>query len=165
MAVTVLLSGCAASKQGLPYHFSGDFHTQVIYLSPVVAVERELRTHPDSKTEIYFTVGKAHREESELASDTGDRFENIVKGMVKRLGISPDGNWLVAESEDRDWHTAKAVSCLTGIALKSGKMYSATNVEALGKLVPGELASTELDAIDLFFDRSVILRFHDPMGD
>lgn len=161
--VATLLSGCATPRQRLPYHFSGDFQTQVLYLSPLVAIEKYLTVYSDGNTKTFFTVGRAHREESELAADTGDRFDESVKGTIKRVGTSADRRWLLVDSDDYNLETRKPVAYVTAIALSSGQMYSAGDLSSLAKVVPSGVTSTKLDAVELFFDRTLILRFHDPL--
>lgn len=154
------LLGCAAPEQRLPYHFSGDFQTQVLYLSRLVAMEKRLNIHSDSETKALYTLGRAHREGSELAADTGDRFDESVKGNVKRVGASADGRWLLVESDDFDLRTQKAIVRVTAVSLGSGQIYSATDAASFPKLVRANIASARLEAVEVFFDRSVILRFN-----
>jgi hypothetical protein len=159
-AFATLLFGCAAPQKRLPYHFSGDFRTQVLYLSSLVAIEKFVRVDTSGDAKTFYTLGRAHREDAELAADTGDRFDESVKGNVKRVGTSSDGHWLLVESEDYDWTAQKSVVHFTAIALASGQMRSAPDVSALGKLVEIDPASAKLEPAELFFDRSVILRIH-----
>jgi hypothetical protein len=169
VALGSLLVGCDSNQTALPsaamrlpYHFSGDFQTQVLYLSSLVAIEKHLSIYSDGDTKTFYTLGRAHREDAELASDTGDRFDESVKGMVKRVGTSADGHWLLVESDDFDWTAQKSIVHLTAIALPSGQMYSAADTSALRTLVAVDIESAKLEPVELFFDRSVILRFHDP---
>ena len=132
-------------------------------MSTLVAIEKHLTVYSDRDTKTLFAVGRAHREDSELAADTGDRFDESVKGAVKRVGISADRHWLLVESDDYDSETHKPVAYVTAIALSSGQMYSASDLSALVKFVPSGVTSAKLDSVELFFDRSLILRFHDPL--
>lgn len=157
---TGFLFGCAAPDQRLPYHFSGDFQTQVLYLSDSVAIEKHLNIYPDGSTKTFYMLGRAHREDSQSAANTGDRFDESVKGNVKRVGASAGGHWLLVESDDYDLRAQKAIIRVTAVALTSGQMYSATDTASFPKLVRANIASARLEPVELFFDRSVILRFH-----
>lgn len=163
LIVTGLLFGCAAPDRHLAYHFSGDFQTQVLYLSDSVAIEKHLNIFPDGGTKTFYTLGRAHREDSKLAADTGDRFDESVKGNVRRVGASADGRWLLVESDDYDLRAQKSIVRVTAVALNSGEMYSATDTASFPKLVRANIASARLEPVELFFDRSVILRFHNPL--
>jgi hypothetical protein len=158
-----LLLGCATQQKRLPYHFSGDFQSQVLYLSSSVAIAKHLSVYPDVDTKTFYALGRAHREDAELATDTGDRFDESVKGNLKRVGTSSDGHWLLVESDDYDQTAQKTVVHLTAVALPSGQMYSAVDISALRKLVAVDFGSARLEPVELFFDRSLILRFHDPL--
>jgi len=156
----VVALGCATSTQDLPYHVSDDFQTQVLYLTKVVAMAKHLSVYPDGDSRTSFTLGRAHQEDAELASDTGDRFDQSVRGLIKRVGTSTDGRWLLAESEEYDWENRTLVTYATAIELSSAQFHSARDGAALGKLVPGGVASTKLEPVELFFDRCMISRFH-----
>ena len=164
--VVALLLGCATPHQDLPYHFSGDFQTQVLYLSPSIAIQKHLKVYSNGEAQTFYAVGRAHREDAELAADTGDRFDASVRGTIKRLSTSSDGCWLLVESEDDDRTTRQPVRVfyMTAILLSSGQMYTVTNAVELSKTIPAEiLSSTKFEPVELFFDRSVILRLHHPL--
>ena len=159
LAVTFLV-GCNSQpavstkpNQELPYRFSGDFQTQVVYLSTSVAIGKYLSVQGDGEVKTFFTLGRAHWVRPELAADTGDRFDESVKGLIKRVGISEDGRWLVAESDELDRNT------LTAVSLSSGQMQSAADITTLQQAVPSAISSRNLMPVELFFDRHLILRF------
>jgi hypothetical protein len=163
VVVAVLLAGCdsqpAASPQAsqeLPYHSSGDFQTQVIYLSKIVAIQKYLSVYPDGDVKASFSLGKVHWVEPELAADTGDRFDESVKGEIKRVGVSEDGLWLLAESEELGRGPVQTITNTTALLLASGKLHSAADISK-EHANPSAILSTKLEPVELFFDRHLIL--------
>jgi hypothetical protein len=164
LAVTAL-SGCdlqpavsTKPNQELPYRFSGDFQTQVVYRSTLIAIEKHLSVKGDGDVETFFSLGRAYWVRPELAADTGDRFEESVKGLIKRVGISEDGRWLVADSEELSRNTLQPIVHARAVSLSSGQMHLAADIATLQRTVPSAISSTSLEPVELFFDRRMILR-------
>ena len=162
LAIAVLSCSCAAPRplpSPLPCRFADGYRTQVVYLSQTVAISKRLSVLA-SDTQAFFTLGRAYWQKPEQATETGDRFDEWVKGTIKRVGQTADGRWLVAESEDYDWEKHKPLVYVTAIELASGEMRSASDLAALQQAVgdSGQVSTARLEPVEYFFERKLISR-------
>ena len=150
---------CSCRTPPLPCRIGDDFQTQVVYLSPRVAISRHLNVFAN-ETQSFFTLGRVHWEKPERASDTGDRFDDWVRGTITGVGESPDGRWLLVESEDYDWEKHKPLSYATAIQLSTGVLHSANDRAELGRQMGNVEVITrmKLEPVDYFFERQLLAR-------
>jgi hypothetical protein len=144
----------------LPWRVSGDYRTIVLYLGTNVAISKYHGIYSDGDLKTYFTIGRVgHWTQPDLVVDTGDRFDETVRGLIARAGISTEGRWLLTESEDFDWDAGAPVAYVTAIALGSGKMYSATNIVELRRLSNDQsLSTSNCEPVAFFFDHALLSR-------
>jgi hypothetical protein len=160
--LTIAASSCRTPPPPpapLPVRFADNYQVQVVYLSPTVALARTLKV-VGNDTQAFFALGRAHWEPPALTSDTGDHFEDKVKGTISRVGLTASGAWLLAESEDYDFEKHKAVAYVTAVQLASGKLHSAGDATALRRELNNDpdLATAKLEPVELFFERALITR-------
>jgi hypothetical protein len=144
------------------YRHSGDFSYHIIYLGTNVAICKVTKIIAFQEVSTGLSVGKAHLGENpELASDTGDRFDENIEPDPQEIGISDDNAWLVVIGRKFDEKKNDYIKVVSAVGLSSGnygRFWSASDLEELQRKVEGtpDLKSIRMQPAPFFFDRMLV---------